>query len=96
MCYFLLFPAAAWLSNGLSTLRHATSSTSPVFFFWGTCEKEEIQEIVAAVRHEWHRQPVQNVTGTLKPNWPTGSGVGLEDASSLSVCYEGFSASGSS
>lgn len=61
-CYFLLLPAAVWLSNGLSALRHATSSTSALFFsgFLGTCEAAEIHPITAALEHEW-----PSVTGDL-------------------------------
>lgn len=63
LCYFLFLPAAVWLSNGLSALRHATSSTSALFFsgFLGTCEVEEMHQIMAALEHEW-----QNVTGTFQ------------------------------
>lgn len=62
-CYFLLLPAAVWLSNGLSALRHASSSTSALFFsgFLGTCELAEIHQITAALEHEW-----PSVTGTFQ------------------------------
>lgn len=61
--YFLFLPAAVWLSNGLSALRHATSSTSALLFsvFLGACEVEEIHQITAAFEHEW-----QNVRGTFQ------------------------------
>lgn len=63
LCYFLFLPAAVWLSNGLSALRHATSSTSALFFsgFLGRCEVEEIRRIMAAFARER-----RNVTGTFQ------------------------------